>query len=121
MVRQAWRVARKRNQLGCGGYAGDWEVDSYGFRPGRSAHHSIKTARAHVAAGPSFCALCRRRHIYVCSRRAGEGGRNVERFMNQHLKLTLNREKSRVARSWVCDYAKPPCSLPKTRLKALAL
>lgn len=26
MVRQAWRVARKRNQLGCGGHAGDLEV-----------------------------------------------------------------------------------------------
>jgi len=25
-VRQAWRVARKRNQLGCGGHAGDLEV-----------------------------------------------------------------------------------------------
>ncbi|WP_181005130.1 hypothetical protein [Pseudomonas putida] len=23
VVRQAWRVARKRNQLGCGGLAGD--------------------------------------------------------------------------------------------------
>ena len=26
VVRQAWRVARKRNQLGCGGLAGDLEV-----------------------------------------------------------------------------------------------
>mgnify|MGYP001028902616 FL=1 len=26
LVRQAWRVARKRNQLGCGGHAGDLEV-----------------------------------------------------------------------------------------------
>ncbi|MGF6153917.1 hypothetical protein QFZ84_004924, partial [Pseudomonas fluorescens] len=25
-VRQAWRVARKRNQFGCGGHAGDLEV-----------------------------------------------------------------------------------------------
>lgn len=44
-------------------------------------------------------------NIYVRSRRAG--GRvlaNVERFLNQCLKLTLNREKSRVARPWVCDY-----------------
>jgi RNA-directed DNA polymerase len=29
---------------------------------------------------------------------------NVERFLNQRLKLTLNREKSRVVRPWVCDY-----------------
>jgi hypothetical protein len=26
MVRQAWRVARKRNQFGYGGHAGDLEV-----------------------------------------------------------------------------------------------
>jgi len=26
IVRQAWRVARKGNQLGCGGHAGDLEV-----------------------------------------------------------------------------------------------
>lgn len=25
-VRQAWRVARKRNQLGCGGFSGDLEM-----------------------------------------------------------------------------------------------
>jgi hypothetical protein len=25
-VRQTWRVARKRNELGCGGLAGDLEV-----------------------------------------------------------------------------------------------
>lgn len=49
---------------------------SYGFRPGRSAHHSIKTARAPVAAGPSFCGLCRRRqHLCVQSlcERASDG------------------------------------------------
>ncbi len=28
---------------------------SYGFRPGRSAHQSIETARAHVAAGHRWC------------------------------------------------------------------
>jgi RNA-directed DNA polymerase len=28
----------------------------------------------------------------------------VERFLSQRLKLTLNREKSRVAGSWMCDY-----------------
>ncbi|MNC50367.1 Group II intron-encoded protein LtrA [compost metagenome] len=28
---------------------------SYGFRPGRSAHQAIETARAHVAAGHRWC------------------------------------------------------------------
>ncbi|MCW8275573.1 group II intron reverse transcriptase/maturase [Pseudomonas sp. PCH199] len=163
---------------------------SYGFRPGRSAHQAIETARGHVAAGHRWCVeldlekffdrvnhdilmayvarqiedkrvlkLIRRyfeagtmsggiasrrqegtpqggplspllsnillneldrelerrgyrfvryaddANIYVCSRRAGERVmRSVERFLNQRLKLTLNREKSRVARPWVCDY-----------------
>lgn len=163
---------------------------SYGFRPGRSAHQAIKTARAHVAAGHRWCVeldlekffdrvshdvlmayverqvedkrvlrlirryleagvmsggivsrrqegtpqggplspllsnillneldreLERRGHrfvryaddanIYVRSRRAGERVlAGVERFLSLRLKLTLNREKSRVARPWVCDY-----------------
>jgi RNA-directed DNA polymerase len=29
---------------------------------------------------------------------------SVERFLSQRLKLVLNRDKSRVARPWVCDY-----------------
>ena len=33
-VRQAWRVARKRNQLGCGGHAGDLEVKVL-YTPGK--------------------------------------------------------------------------------------
>jgi hypothetical protein len=33
-VRQAWRVARKRNQLGCGGRAGDLEVKVL-YTPGK--------------------------------------------------------------------------------------
>lgn len=163
---------------------------SYGFRPGRSAHQAIETARAHVAAGHRWCVeldlekffdrvshdvlmayverqvedkrvlrlirryleagvmsggivsrrqegtpqggplspllsnillneldreLERRGHrfvryaddanIYVRSRRAGERVlAGVERFLSQRLKLTLNREKSRVARPWACDY-----------------
>jgi len=163
---------------------------SYGFRPGRSAHQAIETARGHVAAGHSWCVeldlekffdrvnhdvlmvyvereiedkralrlirryleagvmsgglvgqrqegapqggplspllsnillneldreLERRGHrfvryaddanIYVSSRRAGERVMaGVERFLRQRLKLTLNREKSRVARPWACDY-----------------
>ncbi len=163
---------------------------SYGFRPGRSAHQAIETARAHVAAGHRWCVeldlekffdrvnhdvlmayierqiedrcvltlirryleagtmsgglvsrrqegtpqggplspllsnillneldceLERRGHrfvryaddanIYVRSRRAGERVMaSVERFLRQRLKLTLNREKSRVARPWMCDY-----------------
>lgn len=163
---------------------------SYGFRPGRSAHQAIKTARDHVAAGHRWCVeldlekffdrvnhdvlmakverhiedkrvlrlirryleagvmsggianrrqegtpqggplspllsnillneldreLERRGHrfvryaddanIYVCSHRAGERVMcSVERFLNQRLKLTLNREKSRVVRPWMCDY-----------------
>jgi RNA-directed DNA polymerase len=163
---------------------------SYGFRPGRSAHQAIETARAHVAAGHRWCVeldlekffdrvnhdvlmahierhvedkrvlrlirryleagtmsgglvslrqegtpqggplspllsnillneldreLERRGHrfvryaddanIYVRSHRAGERVMaSVERFLTQRLKLTLNREKSRVARPWACDY-----------------
>lgn len=163
---------------------------SYGFRPGRSAHQAIETARGHVAAGHRWCVeldlekffdrvnhdvlmayvarqiedkrvltlirryleagtmsgglvsrrqegtpqggplspllsnillneldreLERRGHrfvryaddanIYVRSQRAGTRVMaGVERFLNQRLKLTLNREKSRVARPWVCDY-----------------
>lgn len=163
---------------------------SYGFRPGRSAHQAIETARTHAAAGHRWCVeldlekffdrvshdvlmayverqvedkrvlrlirryleagvmsggvvsrrqegtpqggplspllsnillneldrkLERRGHrfvryaddanIYVRSRRAGERVlAGVERFLGQRLKLTLNREKSRVVRPWVCDY-----------------
>ncbi len=162
---------------------------SYGFRPGRSAHQAIETARTHVAAGHRWCVeldlekffdrvnhdvlmayverqvedkrvlrlircyleagvmsggvvsrrqegrrkaarspllsnillneldreLERRGHrfvryaddanIYVRSRRAGERVlAGVERFLSRRLKLALNREKSRVARPWVCDY-----------------
>ncbi|VVQ06087.1 hypothetical protein PS934_03045 [Pseudomonas fluorescens] len=44
-------------------------------------------------------------NIYVRSHRAGERVMtSVERFLNQRLKLTVNREKSRVARPWTCDY-----------------
>ena len=163
---------------------------SYGFRPGRSAHQAIETARAHVAAGHRWCVeldlekffdrvghdvlmahvqrqiedkwvlrlirryleagvmsggiasrrqegtpqggplspllsnillneldreLERRGHrfvryaddanIYVRSQRAGERVMvSVERFLSQRLKLVLNREKSRVAGAWMCDY-----------------
>ncbi|MFL6965623.1 group II intron reverse transcriptase/maturase [Pseudomonas alvandae] len=181
---------------------------SYGFRPGRSAHQAIKTARGHVAAGHRWCVeldlekffdrvnhdvlmahierqvddkrvlrlirryleagamsgglvsqrregtpqggplspllsnillneldreLERRGHrfvryaddanIYVRSRRAGDRVlAGVERFLNQRLKLTLNREKSRVARPWVCDYLGYGMSWNKQpRLKAAAM
>ncbi len=163
---------------------------SYGFRPGKSAHQAIETARAHVAAGHRWCVeldlekffdrvnhdilmahvqrrvedkrvltlirryleagvmsggvvsrrqegtpqggplspllsnilldeldveLAKRDHrfvryaddanIYVRSQRAGERVMaSVERFLSQRLKLTLNREKSRVAEAWKCDY-----------------
>jgi RNA-directed DNA polymerase len=44
-------------------------------------------------------------NIYVHSQRAGKRVMvGVERFLSQRLKLTLNREKSRVAGSWMCDY-----------------
>ncbi|WP_372867335.1 reverse transcriptase domain-containing protein, partial [Pseudomonas sp.] len=44
-------------------------------------------------------------NIYVRSQRAGERVMvSVERFLSQRLKLSLNREKSRVARPWACDY-----------------
>jgi len=181
---------------------------SYGFRPGRSAHQAIETARAHVAAGHRWCVeldlekffdrvnhdvlmayierqiedkrvlmlirryleagmmsggiasrrqegtpqggplspllsnillneldreLERRGHrfvryaddanIYVRSRRAGERVLvRVERFLNQRLKLTLNQEKSRVARPWACDYLGYGMSLHKQpRLKVATM
>jgi RNA-directed DNA polymerase len=44
-------------------------------------------------------------NIYVRSQRAGERVMvSVERFLSQRLKLVLNREKSRVAGAWMCDY-----------------
>ena len=183
---------------------------SYGFRPGRSAHQAIKTARAHVAAGHRWCVeldlekffdrvnhdvlmakaerhvedkrvlrlirryleagvmsggiasrrqegtpqggplspllsnillneldkeLERRGHrfvryaddanIYVRSRRAGERVlARVERFLSQRLKLTLNQEKSRVARPWACDYLGYGMSLhkqPKLKVATMSL
>jgi len=181
---------------------------SYGFRPGRSAHQAIETARAHVAAGYRWCVeldlekffdrvnhdvlmahierhvedkrvlrlirryleagtmsggiasrrqegtpqggplspllsnillneldreLERRGHrfvryaddanIYVRSHRAGERVMaSVERFLTQRLKLTLNREKSRVARPWACDYLGYGMSWHKQpKLKAAAM
>ena len=183
---------------------------SYGFRPGRSAHQAIETARAHVAAGHRWCVeldlekffdrvnhdvlmahvqrqvedkrvlrlirrylkagvmsggiasrrqegtpqggplspllsnillneldheLERRGHhfvryaddanIYVRSRRTGERVlAGVERFLSQRLKLTLNRDKSRVARPWVCDYLGYGMSLhkqPKLKVATMSL
>ncbi len=183
---------------------------SYGFRPGRSAHQAIETARDHVAAGHRWCVeldlekffdrvnhdvlmahvarqiedkrvltlirryleagtmsgglvsrrqegtpqggplspllsnillneldreLERRGHcfvryaddanIYVRSHRAGERVMaSVERFLTQHLKLTLNREKSRVARPWACDYLGYGMSWhkqPKLRVASISL
>ena len=44
-------------------------------------------------------------NIYVRSPRAGKRTmKSVEYFLSQHLKLTLNREKSRVAGACVCNY-----------------
>jgi len=44
-------------------------------------------------------------NIYVRSPRAGKRVlASVERFLDQRLKLMLNRDKSRVAGSWKCDY-----------------
>jgi RNA-directed DNA polymerase len=44
-------------------------------------------------------------NIYVRSQRAGARVMaGVERFLSRRLKLTLNRDKSRVAGSWMCDY-----------------
>ncbi|WP_313053695.1 group II intron reverse transcriptase/maturase [Pseudomonas lopnurensis] len=44
-------------------------------------------------------------NIYVRSLRAGERVlASVERFLDQRLKLTVNRDKSRVAGAWKCDY-----------------
>ena len=62
-------------------------------------------------------------NIYVRSRRAGDRVlAGVELFLNQRLKLTLNREKSRVARPWVCDYLGYGMSWNKQpRLKVAAM
>ncbi|MNM54657.1 Group II intron, maturase-specific domain [compost metagenome] len=64
-------------------------------------------------------------NIYVRSRRAGERVMaGVERFLSRRLKLTLNREKSRVARPWVCDYLGYGMSWhkqPKLRVASISL
>ena len=64
-------------------------------------------------------------NIYVRSLRAGERVMaSVELFLRQRLKLTLNREKSRVARPWVCDYLGYGMSWhqqPKLRVATLSL
>ncbi|TBN47156.1 maturase [Pseudomonas sp. BGI-2] len=64
-------------------------------------------------------------NIYVRSPRAGERVmRSVERFLNQRLKLTLNRDKSRVAGSWKCDYLGYGMSWhqqPKLRVATMSL
>lgn len=64
-------------------------------------------------------------NIYVSSHRAGERVlAGVERFLNQRLKLALNREKSRVARPWVCDYLGYGMSLhkqPKLKVALMSL
>ncbi|MNH01894.1 Group II intron-encoded protein LtrA [compost metagenome] len=44
-------------------------------------------------------------NIYVRSHRSGERVlASVERFLKQRLKLTVNRNKSQVARAWSCSY-----------------
>ncbi len=44
-------------------------------------------------------------NIYVRSQRAGKRVMvGVERFLSQRLKRVLNREKNRVAGSWMCNY-----------------
>jgi group II intron reverse transcriptase/maturase len=44
-------------------------------------------------------------NIYVRSQRAGERVlTSTERFLRRRLKLTVNRNKSQVARAWSCDY-----------------
>lgn len=44
-------------------------------------------------------------NIYVRSRRSGERVlKSIEGLLAQRLKLTVNRDKSRVAVSWKCDY-----------------
>ncbi len=64
-------------------------------------------------------------NIYVRSRRAGERVlAAVERFLNQRLKLTLNREKSRLARHWACDdlgYGMSWHKQPKLRVASMSL
>lgn len=64
-------------------------------------------------------------NIYVRSPRAGQRTMNsVERFLNQRLKLTLNRKKSRVAGSWICNYLGYGMSWhqqPRLRIASLSL
>jgi len=183
---------------------------SYGFRPGRSAHQAIETARGHVAAGCRWSVeldlekffdrvnhdllmvqverqvedkrvlrlirryleaglmdggvvsprqegapqggplspllsnillneldleLTRRGHrfvryaddanVYVRSRRAGERVMvSLERFLEQRLRLRLNREKSRVVRPWQSSYLGYGMSWhrqPKLRIASMSL
>ena len=64
-------------------------------------------------------------NIYVRSPRAGERTMDsVERFLSQRLKLTLNRKKSRVAGSWICNYLGYGMSWhqqPRLRIATLSL
>ncbi|MBF8724444.1 group II intron maturase-specific domain-containing protein, partial [Pseudomonas guariconensis] len=64
-------------------------------------------------------------NIYVRSPRAGERTMSsVERFLNQRLKLTVNRKKSRVAGVWKCDYLGYGMSghrQPRLRVAAMSL
>ena len=183
---------------------------SYGFRPGRSTHQAVETARSHVEAGHRWCVeldlekffdrvnhdilmacierrvedkcvlrlirryleagvmsggvvsprqegtpqggllspllsnilldeldreLERRGHrfvryaddanIYVRSHRSGERVlASVERFLKQRLKLTVNRNKSQVARAWSCSYLGYGMSRhrqPRLRVAAMSL
>jgi RNA-directed DNA polymerase len=64
-------------------------------------------------------------NIYVRSPRAGKRTMDsVKRFLDRRLKLTLNREKSRVAGSWTCNYLGYGMSghqQPRLRIATLSL
>ncbi|MNO59200.1 Group II intron, maturase-specific domain [compost metagenome] len=64
-------------------------------------------------------------NIYVRSHRSGERVlASVERFLKQRLKLTVNRNKSQVARAWSCSYLGYGMSRhrqPRLRVAAMSL
>ena len=89
---------------------------SYGFRPGRSAHQAIETARAHVVEGHRWCVELDLEKFFDRV--------NHDILMACVQRRALNRGKSRVAGSWICNYLGYGMSWhqqPRLRIATLSL